>query len=162
MDYETVSPEVFGASLRGFGFNILVTDVPRSARFLETVFGMTAHRVSADFAIMAHGTHVMQLHADGTYVENPLLTLLPENPPRGAGVEIRLYDCDPDLAASRAEDAGGTILQTPPTSLTGYANVTFCAPMAMRGCHPGHCRVWQDDQAGRRPVSTSRPLRLAS
>lgn len=113
MDYETVSPEVFGASLRGFGFNILVTDVPRSARFLETVFGMTAHRVSADFAIMAHGTDVMQLHADGTYVENPLLNLLPENPPRGAGVEIRLYDCDPDLAASRAEDAGGTILQDP-------------------------------------------------
>lgn len=113
MNYETISPEAFGASLRGFGFNILVTDVRRTARFLETVFQMTAHRVSDDFAIMTHGVGVMQLHADGTYAQNPLLGLVPENPPRGGGIEIRLYDCDPDDAAVRAEAAGGTILHKP-------------------------------------------------
>jgi len=78
MDYETISPEAFGASLRGVGFNILVTDVRRSTQFLETVFQMTAHRVSDDFAIMTHGAAVMQLHADSTYAENPLLGLVPE------------------------------------------------------------------------------------
>ena len=113
MDYETVSPDEFGASLRGFGFNLLVTDVRRTARFLEEVFGMTAHRVSADFAIMTHGSGIMQLHSDGTYGSHPLLGLLPENPPRGAGIEIRLYDCDPDQAAARAEAAGGTVLAEP-------------------------------------------------
>ena len=113
MDYETVSPDEFGASLRGFGFNLLVTDVRRTARFLEEVFGMTAHRVSSDFAIMTHGASVMQLHSDGTYGSHPLLGLLPENPPRGAGIEIRLYDCDPDQAAARAEAAGGTVLAEP-------------------------------------------------
>ena len=113
MDYETVSPQAFGASLRGIGFNILVTDVRRTARFLEAVFGMSAHRVSEDFAIMCHADSVMQLHADGTYAENPLLGLLPDNPPRGAGIEIRLYDGDPDAAARRAEAAGGVVLQWP-------------------------------------------------
>ncbi|WP_294619291.1 VOC family protein [uncultured Roseovarius sp.] len=128
MDFETVSPEDFGASLRGFGFNILVTDVPRTARFLEAVFGMTAHRLSKDFAIMSQGRSILQLHADGTYAENPLLSLLPENPPRGAGIEIRLYDCDPEMAAARAEEAGGTILQAPSDKPHGLRECYILCP----------------------------------
>ena len=49
MDYETVSAEAFGASLRGIGLNLLVRDVKAECAFLETVFGMKSHRVSADF-----------------------------------------------------------------------------------------------------------------
>lgn len=113
MDFETVSPEDFGASLRGVGLNLLVRDVKRTAAFLETVFGMTAHRLTADFVIMSHGANVLQLHADSTYHSNPLLSLLPENPPRGAGVEIRLYECDPEDAAAKCAAAGGTLLQAP-------------------------------------------------
>ncbi len=111
MEYETVSAEVFGAGLRGLGLNILVRDVPRQVAFLKAVFDMAAHRVSADFAIMVYGDQVFQLHSDGTYHANPLLGLLPESPPRGAGMEIRLYSSDPDAAAARVEAAGGTILQ---------------------------------------------------
>lgn len=113
MDYETVSPEDFGRSLRGMGLNLLVRDVRAHVAFLETVFDMSAHRVSDDFAIMVYGDQLFQLHSDGTYGTHPLLGLLPENPPRGAGVEIRLYETDPDVAAQRAEAAGGTILQAP-------------------------------------------------
>ncbi|WP_424987964.1 hypothetical protein [Microbulbifer sp. S227A] len=113
MDYETVSAEDFGRGLRGIGLNILVCDVPAQCRFLATVFDMAAHRVSADFAIVTYGAQVFQLHSDGTYHANPLLGLLPENPPRGAGVEIRLYDTDPDHAAKRAADAGHVVLQDP-------------------------------------------------
>jgi len=39
------------------------------------------------------------------------VAFLPENPPRGAGIEIRLYDTDPDEVCTRAEALGGTILQ---------------------------------------------------
>lgn len=113
MDYETVSAEEFGAALRGLGLNLLVRDVERETAFLETVFDMKAHRISADFAIMIYGDQVFQLHSDGTYHSNPLLGLLPENPPRGAGIEIRLYDTDPEEACSKAEAAGGTVLQSP-------------------------------------------------
>jgi catechol 2,3-dioxygenase-like lactoylglutathione lyase family enzyme len=113
MDYETVSAADFGAALHGLGLNLLVRDVVASVAFLNTVFGMTAHRQSADFAILRYGDQAFQLHRDGTFADHPLLGLLPENPPRGAGIELRLYDTDPDHAAHCAETAGGTILQAP-------------------------------------------------
>jgi len=113
MDYDTVGAESFGASLRGIGMNLLVRDVVAQVVFLETVFGMKAHQPTADFAIMRYGDQLLQLHSDGTYHSNPLLGLIPESPPRGGGVEIRLYDTDPDDACLRAQAAGGTILQGP-------------------------------------------------
>ena len=113
MDFETVSADAFGASLRGIGLNLLTRDVRRLADQLTRIFGMTAHRVSDDFAIMRYGDQVFQLHSDGTYAANPLLGLLPENPPRGAGLEIRLYDTDPDASHDKAEAAGFTVLQPP-------------------------------------------------
>ncbi|MDH5798477.1 MAG: VOC family protein [Paracoccaceae bacterium] len=112
-DYDSIPAGDFGASLRGIGLNILVRDVPATASLLADVFAMQAFRVSRDFAIMTYGDQVFQLHADGTYANNPLLGLLPENPPRGAGVELRLYDTDPDQAVARAEARGLTILQGP-------------------------------------------------
>lgn len=113
MDYDNVGAEEFGASLRGVGLNILVRDVTAQVAFLETVFRMSAHQPTADFAIIKYGDQVFQLHSDGTYHSNPLLGLVPESPPRGGGIEIRLYDTDPEEACSRAEAAGGTILQAP-------------------------------------------------
>lgn len=113
MDYDTVGAEAFGAGLRGIGLNLLVRNVNAQVSFLETVFDMKAHQPTEDFAIMLYGDHVFQLHSDGTYHSNPLLGLLPETPPRGAGIEIRLYDTDPEDACARAEVAGGTILQEP-------------------------------------------------
>ena len=112
MDYETIDADGFGRSLRGMGLNLLVRDVLAECAFLETVFGMKCHQATANFAIVTYGDQVFQLHVDGTYHSNPLLGLLPETPPRGAGVEIRLYDTDPDLAESRAAEAGATVLQT--------------------------------------------------
>jgi len=113
MDFETVSPEDFGASLRGLGLNLLVRDVRAEATFLAHVFGMVPHRVSGDFAIMAYHGHLMQLHADHTYGAHPILGLVPESPPRGAGASLHLFDSDPDDAAARAEAAGGHVLAPP-------------------------------------------------
>ena len=113
MDYETIDADSFGRSLRGLGLNLLVRDVPAQVAFLTDLFDMAAHQPTADFAIMTYGDQVFQLHSDGTYHANPLLGLLPENPPRGAGIEIHLYDTDPDAAVQRAEARGATILQGP-------------------------------------------------
>ena len=113
MDYEAIPAADFGAALRGIGLNLLVRDVLATCAFLETVFDIRTHRKSADFAIATYGNQVFQIHADGTYHSNPLLGLLPENPPRGAGIEIRLYDSDPEQAVVRATAAGATILQPP-------------------------------------------------
>lgn len=113
MDFETISPEEFGASLRGIGLNLLVRDVRAEAAFLANVFGMVPHRVNEDFAIMDYRGQLMQLHADHTYGAHPLLSLVPESPPRGAGASLHLFDSDPDLAAAKAEDSGGHVLAPP-------------------------------------------------
>lgn len=113
MDYETISAGDFGRSLRGIGLNLLVRDVAGQIAFLTKVFDMQAHRSSADFAIITYGDQVFQLHSDATYSANPLLGLLPETPPRGAGIEIRLFDTDPEQATTRAQAHGAHILQPP-------------------------------------------------
>ena len=102
LDFETVSAGDFGRSLRGIGLNLVVRDVQALVSFLVDVFGMRAHRVSKDFAILTYGEQVMQIHADHTYHSNPLPALIPEAGPRGGGVELRLYDTDPDQATMRA------------------------------------------------------------
>jgi predicted enzyme related to lactoylglutathione lyase len=113
MDYDKVGAAEFGSNLRGIGLNLLVRDVTSQIAFLETVFGMKSYQPTTDFAIMTYSDQVFQLHSDGTYHSNPLFGLLPETPPRGAGIEIRLYDTDPDVAYVLAEAAGGTVLQPP-------------------------------------------------
>ncbi len=128
MDYETVSAEGFGASLRGLGMNLLVRDVPAHCAMLSAVFGMNAHRISKDFAILRYGAAVFQLHADGTYHANPYLSFLPEAGPRGAGAELRLYDSDPDDAAAKAEAQGMVILQPPTDKPHGLRECYLICP----------------------------------
>jgi hypothetical protein len=115
MDYETISPEDFGKSLQGIGLNLLVRDVTSLTIFLTEVFGMKAVRKNADFAIMTYGDQVFQIHSDTTYHSHPLPSLLPEHGPRGGGIEIRLYDTNPDKAAQNAatHNHDSTLLQEP-------------------------------------------------
>ncbi|MEM9968396.1 MAG: glyoxalase [Pseudomonadota bacterium] len=113
MNYESVDPETFGASLRGMGLNLLVRDVKAQVTFLTEIFAMTVFQPTDDFAIVGYGGQVFQLHRDSTYHANPLLGLLPETPPRGAGIEIRLYDTDPEIACTKAKSMNATILQWP-------------------------------------------------
>jgi predicted enzyme related to lactoylglutathione lyase len=113
MDYDTVPAPEFGHALKAISLNLLCRDVAAEVAFLVAVFGMTAHRASRDFAILLHAGQPLQLHADATYASHPLPGLLPESGPRGAGIEIRLHEADPDLAAARAEAAGGVVLQGP-------------------------------------------------
>jgi predicted enzyme related to lactoylglutathione lyase len=113
MDYDTVPPPAFGHALRAISVNLLCRDVLAEVAFLVAVFGMTAHRASRDFAILLHAGQPLQLHSDGTYHAHPLPGLLPESGPRGAGIEVRLHEADPDVAAARAEAAGGVVLQGP-------------------------------------------------
>jgi predicted enzyme related to lactoylglutathione lyase len=120
MDYDKVSGPELGHALRTISVNLLCRDVASEVAFLTEVFGMTAHQAGRDFAILLHAGQPMQLHSDGAFSGHPLLGLLPEASPRGAGVEIRLHEADPDLAASRAEAAGGIVLQAP-TDKTGHA-----------------------------------------
>lgn len=119
MDYETAPAQEFGHALRLITVNLLCRDVAAEVVFLSAVFGMQAHRTSRDFAILLHAGQPLQLHSDAAYHSHPLPSLLPEAGPRGAGIEIRLHEADPDDAAAKAEAAGGVVLQAP-TDKTGH------------------------------------------
>jgi catechol 2,3-dioxygenase-like lactoylglutathione lyase family enzyme len=108
---EGTAPE-FGRSLNGFGINLLVREIGRTTAFLKEVFGMEIHRADKDFAVLEHRGDFFQLHADHTYHDNPLLGTLDEILQRGGGIELRLYEEDPDGCEARAEKAGYTVLRT--------------------------------------------------
>lgn len=110
-----MSAEEYGRSLKGLGINLLVRDVARSVAFATEVLEATVAVADQDFAVLRYtkGRTAAEwmLHADGTYHANPLLPLLDDSAVRGLGLEIRLYDCDPDAAVARAEAAGHHVLQ---------------------------------------------------
>ena len=110
-----MSAEEYGRSLKGLGINLLVRDVARSVAFATDVLEATVAVADKDFAVLRYtkGRTAAEwmLHADGTYHANPLLPLLDDSAVRGLGLEIRLYDCDPDAAVARAKAHGHHVLQ---------------------------------------------------
>jgi len=128
MDLGTVTAAAFGRRLRGLGLNLLVRDVGRSAAFLTAAFGMTVHRAARDFAILGYGGQLFQLHADATFAAHPLAAFLPEAGPRGAGIELRLFDSDPDEACARAAAAGGHVLKPPADRPHGLREAVILDP----------------------------------
>jgi len=114
-DETFMGADEYGRSLKGLGINLLVREVARSVAFARDVLGATVAVADKDFAVLRYtkGRTAAEwmLHADGTYHANPLLPMLDDSAVRGLGLEIRLYDCDPDAAAARAKEHGHHVLQ---------------------------------------------------
>ena len=102
----------YGRSLRGFGVNLLVSSIDQTLAFLRDVLGLQPVYEKEGFAVLSYKDQEWMLHEDGTYHSNPLLSLTGDGVIRGAGIELRLYDIDPDEAEARALAAGYTVLQT--------------------------------------------------
>jgi hypothetical protein len=105
-----VSAEDYGRSLRGIGFNLLVRDMGRAVTFATEVIGATSFYDDEDFAALRVNGADFMLHADHAFADNPLSGLVQGVEGRGAGVELRIYGCDPDVAESRARELGFTVL----------------------------------------------------
>lgn len=105
-----VSAEEYGRALRGIGFNLLVTDVPRAVRFATEVLGATSFYDDVDFAALRWNGQDFMFHADHAYRDNPMSGIVAGLTARGAGVELRLYGCDPDAAEGKARELGFTVL----------------------------------------------------
>ncbi len=128
MDLETVSADTLGRSLTGIGINLLTRDVRGLAGFLAEVFGLSVHRLSDDFAIMRHGGMLLQLHSDAAFARHPLPALIPENPPRGGGVQMYLFGIDPDTAIARAQAAGHVVREPATDKPHGLREGTILSP----------------------------------
>jgi uncharacterized glyoxalase superfamily protein PhnB len=100
----------YGRSLRGIGFNLIVKDVNRSVKFAEKVLGATVFYANDMFAAMKlHGSDFM-FHDDRTYRNNPLSGIVAAAETRGVGIELQVYNCDPDAAEAQARAGGWTVL----------------------------------------------------
>ena len=126
MDLETAPAPSFAAALRGVGLNLLTRDVRALAAFAE-VLGMSVHRLSDDFAILAHDGQFIQAHHDRTYGAHPVLGLVPEGV-RGGGVQIYLFGIDPDAAEARARAAGYEVIEPAADKPHGLRECTVLAP----------------------------------
>lgn len=120
MDYDTVPAAAFGHALTGLTVNLLCRDVGREAAFLQDVLGLPVHRLGPDFAIAVYAGRPLQLHSDASFASHPLHGLLPEAGPRGAGIELRLHETDPDAACARAEGFDGAMVLAPPADKAAH------------------------------------------
>ncbi len=109
-NFDPTNAEETGQALAGFGVNLLVTDVENTVLFLTTVLGFSAITSSRDYALLSVNNQLFMLHGDHTYWDNPLPSLLPESGARGSGLELRLYDLDPDQAEQKARDNNYMVL----------------------------------------------------
>jgi len=101
----------FGRSIPdGLGVNLLVRDIAASVAFQREVLGAGIVYEDEDFAVLRGYGAIWLLHADHAYLENPLTGIVGGTETRGAGVELRLYGCDPDAAEARAEARGDIVL----------------------------------------------------
>lgn len=101
----------YGRSLpKGVGVNLLVEDVVPMVAFLRDVLEARVLDHDEDFAALIVAGSPMMLHADHTYDDHPLSGIVAGAETRGAGVEIRVYGLDPDLAESRARKADHFVL----------------------------------------------------
>ena len=108
--------------------NIIVKSPEQTAQFLETVFELYPSQLSPDFALILYQDDIFQLHSDKSFAAHPSYPHLPENPPRGTGIEIRLYNSDPDQACTKAQAYGSMILQPATDKPHGLREATILCP----------------------------------
>jgi catechol 2,3-dioxygenase-like lactoylglutathione lyase family enzyme len=94
----------FGKSLSGLGINLLVSNVEDTVRFSEQVLAAQVVYWNEDFAVLRSEQAQWMLHADHTYDHHPLLGFVKDQEGRGQGVELQLFNQQPDAAETRARE----------------------------------------------------------
>ncbi len=105
-----MSADAYGKSLNGFGVNLLVVEINRAVIFATEVLGACVVYADEDFAVLKSADASWMLHADHTYNDHPLRGSLGPDLARGLGVELRLYNLDPDVCEAKARQRSDTIL----------------------------------------------------
>ncbi|MDX1738615.1 MAG: hypothetical protein R3261_10280 [Alphaproteobacteria bacterium] len=129
-----VNPVDYGRSLKGLGINLLVRDMEASLDFYKSVVQAHVNYWNEDFAVLSRGDVQWMLHADHTYSDNSYQGIVTGQEARGTGIELRLYDLDPDLAEAKAREGDFIIL-----------NGSLNKPHGLRECYlldpDGYCWV---------------------
>jgi uncharacterized glyoxalase superfamily protein PhnB len=111
MDTKTpLSGADYGRTLRGLGFNLIVTDIGKAIHFATEVLEATVFFRTDVFAAMKLNDNDFMFHIPSSYRGNELHATLESDAPRGVGIELRCYHVDPDAAERRARALGYTVL----------------------------------------------------
>ena len=102
--------EIAAADHPALGINLLVRDVAVATAFQSEVLGCDIVYQDPDFAVVRYRGSEWMVHADHAYRDNPLTGIVAGAESRGAGIELRLYGCDPDAAERRALGRGDIVL----------------------------------------------------
>ncbi|MEM7377000.1 MAG: hypothetical protein AAF460_05770 [Pseudomonadota bacterium] len=94
--------DAFGRQLSGLGHNLLTTDVAAMVDFIRTVLAGAVVYEDVDFAVVTVSGGTLLVHADHTYEDHPFSAAVRAVQTRGSGLEIRLYNVDPDTAEAAA------------------------------------------------------------
>ena len=139
-DLKDIEADDLGRRLRGMGINLLCPDPILYAPELARIMALELIRVDAFFALLSWASPpqtntLIQIHSDKSYASNPYHACLGEGQMRGVGVELRLFDVNPDDAAKRAEaEDGWQVLQPPGDKEHGVREAFILDPM-------GYCWV---------------------
>ncbi|MEO1016385.1 MAG: hypothetical protein AAFY56_01645 [Pseudomonadota bacterium] len=112
----------------GVWLNLLVADLDAAADFQSMVLEADIVYRDERFAIMQHGRSFWMLHADSTYDGHPMAEAIHAGRSRGAGCEIRVQGCDPDMAEARARDRKFTVLAAAQDKPHGLREAYLCDP----------------------------------
>ena len=103
----------YGQALAGFTINLLSANLGRALVFQRDVLLAEVLHEDEDLLILrAYGSNWM-VHSDHTYDKHVFMTDTKSSARRGAGVELRLHGCDPDVTVGRARELGFQILDGP-------------------------------------------------
>ncbi len=105
-----MEPADYGKSLKGFGLNLLVSDLAAAITFHRQVLAATELYSDEDVAIFQSGEIQWMLHADHTYEAHPMHKTLKPNVIRGVGAELRVHGRDPDAAERAARGLNCDVL----------------------------------------------------
>jgi hypothetical protein len=100
----------YGRLLKALTVNLLVRDIEKALAFQREVLRTKVIYSDPDFAVVQGYTAEWMLHADHTYQGHPLESVFADQKLRGAGIELRLHGCNPDLAEAAARRLGYKVL----------------------------------------------------
>ena len=105
---KTIDADDLGRALNGIGINILCPDPLSYAPALSHVFDLKTIRLDGFFGLLSWKSipdmsSLIQIHADSTYASHPYHQFLGDTVMRGVGVELRLFEKNPDAAVARAK-----------------------------------------------------------
>ncbi len=124
----SISPDEFGRSLKSHGFNLLVVDIESEVAFSKEVLLAEILYHDDNFVALKRDSFVWMIHHDRTYQQHPLSGFINNDVARGIGIELHLYEHNPDEGERIARARNDVILAGSMDKPHGLREVFIISP----------------------------------